>query len=149
MEPPIYLNSKAEATMGIFFKYPFMASKASFSLLTFSAESILSLYVLVSLNFNQSFGILSSEISIVSMGSKKSSNLFLAPILIWWSHLGQTNKLDSSSGTYKILLQLLQLCHRPSGIVDFLVVPFLIKEGNIFSNQFAILNSILQKALLF
>ena len=34
-----------------------------------------------------------------------------------------------------MLLQALQLCHKPSGMVDFLVVPFLMNEGNNFSNQ--------------
>tara|TARA_Y100001968_G_C19274101_1_gene675786 strand:+ start:70 stop:189 length:120 start_codon:yes stop_codon:yes gene_type:complete len=37
-----------------------------------------------------------------------------------------------------MLLQALQLNHKPSGMVDFLVVPFLMNEGNNFSNQLAI-----------
>src|SRR5690606_24906259 len=139
MEPPWKANSKAEATMGSPLRLPRMATRASFSPVSFWAAVRRSLYFLVSLNLRRSTGRTSAASSWRPSGSRNRSRRRRPPMRIWWSHLGQASAFFSSSGRESGELERGHLRHRPSGTLlvrSFLNVPgpFLMRSSQLMGN---------------
>ncbi|MOA25671.1 hypothetical protein D3C78_1464120 [compost metagenome] len=98
MEPPMKENSKAQVTTGRPRSRPLMATRASFSPVSFCAALRRSLYFLLSRNFRRSTGSSSAPISSRPSASRKKFRRVRALMRMWWSHLGQTSRVFSSSG---------------------------------------------------
>ena len=83
IDPPIKANSNEAATIGMPCKVPFMATKASFSPVSFCAAEMRSLYFLESLNFRISFGSSSLPNSTSLPASSSICNRERAVIRMW------------------------------------------------------------------
>ncbi len=136
IEPPMYSNSNAVATIGFDFNVPLIAISASFSPVAFCAAAMRSRYFFESRNFKGSIGSSEAKSSSPLPSSMNAPRRARARIEWWCEHFGHTMRLRSSSGRYSTAPQPSHFSHRPSGTLPFVVIAAFSRGDISFCNQF-------------